>query len=183
MHLPETIATLNERLKEYFGIDTESTDPIFRVVWSDAQYENRLTDRTPTGIQLLTPQVTKLPKYQWVKAKYILERLVIVPELQQIELAGLQKSYEPLWVFENKKGEAVPPVWEAIKMIIDTMYAALGKSSLAKYVDEEAKNPIEAREKRIAKIEEELFGDESFLLGRTITGEAVAMPTNYDEVK
>ena len=183
MELPETIETLNTRLIEYFGIETESSDPIFRVVWSDAQYENRLTDATDTGIQLLHPEVRKLRKYPYVKAKYVLERLVLVPDWQQNELAGAKKSYEPIWVFQDSKDNAVPPVWTAIKLIIDTLYAALGKSSMAKYVDEEAKNPQEAKEKRIAKLEEELFGDESFLLGRTITGEAISMPTNYDEVK
>jgi hypothetical protein len=45
---------------------------------------------------------------------------------------------------------------------------------MRKYVDEEAKNPMEAQKERIDKLQEELFGDESSLLLRTVTGEAVA---------
>lgn len=164
------IKEINKQLIDHFGIATDSKEPIFRVVWSEDQYEKRLTKFTPEGIELLYSQVILLPKYPWLKNQWILERLEIVPEFQQIELAGQKISYEPKWAFK----EGVVPVFWACKLVVDTLYAALGKSSMAKYVDEEAKNPIEMQEKRIKAIEEELFGDESMLLGRTVTGEAVA---------
>jgi hypothetical protein len=153
---------------------------MFRVVWSEDQFEKRLTDRTDSGIELATPVVKLVPKYrQWVKEKFVLERLVIVPEMSIPELVGLKLSYEPIWVFKDTKDSYVPPTFWSCKFIVDTLYAALGKESLVKYVDEESKHPIETREKRIEKLTEELFGDESSLLGRTITGEAVAMPQSY----
>jgi hypothetical protein len=68
----------------------------------------------------------------------------------------------------------IVPTFRACKFVIDSLYAALGKKSMAKYVDEMAKNPVETQEKNIKELMEELFGDESSLLGRTITGEAVA---------
>lgn len=181
MELAEPIESINRQLIDLFGIDTATGRPIFRVVWSEDQFEMRKTDRTKEGLLLLVPEVVELPKYrQWIKQRYVLERLVIVPEINQDELPTSKLSYEPLWVFEGKDKQYVPPTLWACKFVIDTLYAALGKHSLAKYVDEEARNPIESREERIKKLEEELFGDESSILGRTITGEAIVVPQSYE---
>ena len=183
MELTEPIESINKQLKELFGIDTVTKQPMFRVVWSEDQLENRLTYYTKEGFKLLTPIRLELPKYsQWIREKYVLERLVAVPDFQQEEL-GIKLSYEPLWVFEDKKGNYLPPTVWACKFCIDTVYAAMGHSGLRKYVDEEERNPIESREKRIKEYEEQLFGDESSLLGRTVTGEAVIVPPNYTREK
>lgn len=181
MELAEPIESINKQLLDLFGLDSMTGRPMFRVVWSEDQYEMRMTDRTDSGVQLLHPELRNLPKYkQWVKEKYVLERLVIVPEVDRRELPVHKLSYEPLWVFKGRNEEYVPPTLWGCKFVIDTLYAAIGKQSLAKYVDEESKNPVEAREKRIGKLTEELFGDESNLLGRTVTGEASAMPQSYE---
>lgn len=178
MELTEPIESINEQLISLFGIDSDTGRPMFRVVESWTQYEKRLSNVTPEGFKLQHPVVMEKPKYNqndddW-KDKHILERLVIVPVVNQNEIPSSAMSYEPLWVFKDNFNNPLPPRVDACKLVIDTMYAALGKKSLAKYVDEEAKNPIETREERINKLQEELFGDESSLLGRTITGEAVA---------
>jgi hypothetical protein len=179
MELTEPIESINKQLKELFGVDTVTGKPLFRVVWSEDQLEKRQIWNTLEGLQLLSPIVRELPKYrQWIQEKYVLERLVAVPEFQQEEI-GVKVSYEPLWVFEDKRGNALPPAVWACKFCIDTVYAAMGRTGLRKYVDEEAQYPEEAREKRIKEYEEQLFGDESSLLGRTITGEAVIVPPNY----
>lgn len=180
MELTEPIESINKQLISLFGIDSDTGRPMFRVVSSWDQYEKRYTNVTKEGFQLNTPEVVELPKYDQrdldYKGYYILERLVIVPAIHQNEMTEVM-SYEPLWVFRGKDKQgndiAVPPKTDACKFIIDTMYAASGKKSLVKYVDEEVKNPIEIRDKRLDKLQEELFGDESNLLGRTITGEAV----------
>lgn len=180
MELAEPIESINKQLVDQFGIDTVTGRPIFRVVWSEDQYEKRMVNTTKEGLLLPYPVLQEVPKYkQWIIERYVLERLVLVPEQDQAEIPVSKMSYEPLWVFKGKDDIYVPPTMWACKFVIDTLYAALGKKSLAKYVDEEAKNPIESRESRIAKLTEELFGDESFLLGRTITGEAIAMPQSY----
>lgn len=174
MELVEPIETLNKRLVDHFGIDSEGSEPIFRIVWSSDEYEHRLSETTKEGLSLIRPEVQYLPKYQWCRERWILERLVIVPDVNVGDIPATKKSYEPLWVFQDNRDGYLPPIWNATKLIIDTLYAALGKKSMAKYVDDEAKNPVEAKQERINKLVEELFGDESNLLGRTITGEAVA---------
>lgn len=177
MELTESIEEINRQLVDLFGIDTVTGDPIFRVVWSKDQFENRLVDTTPEGLILLFPEVRYVPKYwQWVGDKYVLERLVLIPEVNERELPEQRLSYEPLYVFRDAKDNPIPPTLWACKFIVDTVYAAMGKSSLVKYVDEEAKNPIEEQEKRIQNYEEELFGDESGLMGKTFKGEGIVVP-------
>ena len=132
----ESVETLNKRLIEHFGVDTEDGRPQFRIVWSDDQTEKRLTGYTEFGTVLLVPEVREVPKYSYIKHMYVLERYVLVDEA---ELPGINKSYEPIWVFRDVNNNPLPPLWEACKVVIDVLYATLGKSSLAKYV--EAKGP------------------------------------------
>jgi hypothetical protein len=173
--LPSEIAELNEQLRDYFGVDTITGDVIWRIAWSNDQYEMRETDCTPEGLQLLTPEVRLLPKYQWIRNRWILERLVAVPEFQQKELAGRKISYECVWKFEDRDEQPVPPIFTACKFIIDTIYAAQGLQPFPKYIDPESKEPIEEQKKRVDDLVEQLFGDESGLMMRTVTGEAVVI--------
>src|SRR5438552_10464938 len=174
MEQTESIGSINSQLIDLFGIDTITGQAMFRIVWSEEQFEKRLTQYTDNGLALLIPEVRLLQKYrQLIQNKYVLERLCVVPEINQDELPAEKLSYEPIWVFETKQGDALPPTLWASKFVIDSLYAAMGKHSLRKYVDEEAKNPEEHKEKRLKEYEEQLFGDESSLLGRTITGEVV----------
>jgi hypothetical protein len=177
----ETISILNKQLKDQFGIDTASNDPIFRLVWAPDQVEKRLMDTLDSGIQLLSPVIREVKKYGYMPSAYVLERLVVVPDFQQKELAGVKMSYEPLWCFVDAEGNALPPAWEPIKVIIDTLYAAMGKQSLRKYTDNES--TPEAKEKRLEKLTEELFGDASGLYGKTTPGahEGITVPSNYGE--
>ena len=173
--LPGAVQEINRQLIAEYGIDSDGGQPIWRVSWSNDQYEKRLSTHSAKGIQLLHPEVINLPKYQWIKDRWILERLCLVPDVNVGDLPSQKKSYECMWKFKNAfTEEALPPNFVVAKFVVDTVYAAMGKSSMAKYVDEETKNPLESREKRINALQEELFGDESFLLGRTVTGEAVA---------
>lgn len=175
MELSETIDTINEQLVNLYGHTLEG-QPIFRIVWSEDQFEKRLMGHTDSGIELLTPQVRTVPKYrQWIKERYVLERLVAVPEVNQSELPTVKMSYEPIWVFNDKFGNYIPPRIDAAKFIVDCLYAALGKKSLAKYKDEEALEEMADREgtkkRRTDKLMEELFGNE------TATTDALAYKT------
>lgn len=173
--LPQEVQKINQQLIDHFGVDTVTGKAMWRVSWSNDQYEMRRCDYTPEGLQLLHPKVQEMPKYQWVKDRWILERLCMVPIVNMSDLPADLQSYECMYPFENAyTGDALPPKFEAAKFVVDTVYAAMGKKSMRKYVDEEEKQPLEMKEKRIQKLTEELFGDESSLMGRTVTGEAVA---------
>ena len=114
MIINESIEVLNQRLVDHFSTAWNG-QPMFRIVWSENQFEKRLVGFTDGGIQLLVPEMREVPKYkQWIHNKHILERLVIVPEFQQDKLVE-KTSYEPVWVFEDKNGFPLPPKWEATK--------------------------------------------------------------------
>lgn len=183
--MAEKIETINQFLRDTYGIDTDDSLPIFRVVWSEDQFEKRETKYTDSGIEMLTPEVRTVRKYSYLKDVYVLERRVLVPEQNQRELAGAVKSYEPLWNFKQDDDTPIPPTIQGCKFVIDTMYAAIGKSNLLKYKDPmeglTAQEAYELNTQRIDKITEELFGDESSLGGETHTagGAAIIMPSNY----
>lgn len=188
MQLTEQIETINQRLIDIYGIDIITGLPIWRIVWAPDQFEKRLSETTDSGVFLLQPEVRLLPKYPWIIEKYILERLVLVPEINQKELAGNKISYECMWVFMDKNENYLPPHWEVAQIVIDTVYAALGKKSLKKYRDPDADcvEPEVAIAKQKAKIDtivNELFGDESGLGGSLVHGEGVAMPQEYRKTK
>jgi hypothetical protein len=178
---------LNNSLINLFGIDTVTGQAMYRFAWSDDQYEMRLTEYSDGGILLLRPEVRKLPKYQWIKARYILEHLVAVPEINAEELPSVKISYEVIWTFEDKNGDFLPPNLEATKFLIATMQAAMqrhkeGRNALVKYVDDEYSQDasLEAKEKRVNEITEYLFGEQSALGGTTKTGETIIVPRNFE---
>jgi hypothetical protein len=152
----ESVETLNQRLIDHYGVDSNTNQPQFRIVFSDEQFEKRLVGYTPEGLHLLHPVIREMPKYSYIDGMYLLERLVIIDEP---ELPGVKLSYEPVWVFRDVHNNPLPPIWDAAKIVIDVLYAALGKKSLNKYVENE--DSLENKEKRIKKLEEELFGNET----------------------
>jgi len=168
MELTETIAELNRRLREHFGIDTASFSPMWRVVWSDDQIEKRLT---------------KLPKYSWIKQKYVLEQLVVVPDMHAKELTT-KISYEPIWVFQDDQGDYLPPKWEMTEFVINAIYAVRGKPNLAKYKEKLTDlNTREGIEARVNEVEAQLFGNETSTGDALAHGDAIVVPHNYEKVK
>lgn len=163
----ETLFDINRRLKDIYGTFDTTEYPFFRVVWSNNEFEKRLVTHTKEGLELSTPVVQELPKYkQWAADKYILEHLVAIPEEHQIEMLGKKLSYEPIWTFVDKHGNALPPAWRAIEVILKSMRDAIETAGKGpKYKDEYAglnsEELVEKRELELKQIEEELFGNET----------------------
>jgi len=179
----ETIETLNKRLIEHFGTDVVLGLPIFRIVWANEQTEIRLVDITDSGIQLLEATIMEVKKYPYLKDLYVLERLVLIPDIDQPSLPASKLSYEPIWAYRGPDGLPIAPIWNATKFIIDTLYAALGKSTLKKYVDSEKNTTAEGKEQRIKEISDELFGDETETGDALRYREGIVVPSNYDSDK
>jgi len=176
----ETIVSLNQRLVDHFGLDTGSSQPIFRIVWAPDQVERRLMHTLDSGIELLHPVVREVRKYNYLKDVFVLERLVIVPDFQVKELADVKMSYEPLWVYITDAGMPIPPKWEPTKLIVDTLYAAMGRKSLRQYTDPDVAEG--AKEERLTKLHEELFGNETETGDALRYKEGVVVPNNYKGV-
>jgi hypothetical protein len=187
MELAEYIETINGVLVDAYGIDTITGQPIWRVVWSNDQYEKRLVDKTDSGIILIHPEVREVPKYPHNKDRYILERLSLIPIENMKELPASKVSYEPIWTFMDNQGNYLPPKILAAQFVIDTVHAALGKKSLAKYKDPDAglktDEVIQKNLARVQAIELELFGNETDVTDALAYGTGVVVPNSYHTTK
>ncbi len=188
MELTEDIKSLNHQLIDLYGIDTLTGIPIWRIVFSEDQFEKRLGtyDDYSGSIYLRTvTEVRLVPKYrQWVHEKYVLERLVIVPEINSNDLPASKISYEPIFVFETKDGGYLPPRIDAAKFVIDTIYAAqYSNHNLAKYKDPEStqEESIELQRQRVDELVEAIFGDSTDIEEAVTRGEGIFVPPNYNK--
>jgi hypothetical protein len=157
MELRESIESINKKLTEEYGYEF-GNKPKFRIVFSEDEYEKRWTNYTDEGFELLEPEVRLLPKYkQYIKAKYILERLI--PVTGETDLLD-KISYECLWVFEDKNHNYLPPFFEGCKHVIESMYHSMGrKDTFTKYKDKNVS--VEERTAELKKVEDQLFGNET----------------------
>lgn len=171
MELREPIDQINERLLQEFGTEFGNS-PRYRVVFSDDQYEKRWTTYTDEGFELLEREVRLLPKYkQYIRAKYVLEMLIPVPEGDTDLLTKV--TYEPLWVFQDKKGNYLPPFFEGCKFVVEGRMEQMGKAGcFTKYKDKSVSK--EEYMARIDKMQEELFGNESDVTDALHYGAGVA---------
>lgn len=165
MHLLEPIEVINKRLEDYYGRYSDGR-PNWRVVFSDDEFEVRFgTFKKETESGLFLGEETgyrRVPKYTYIHHKYVLEKLMEV--FGNTELTT-PTSYEPVWTFEDKFKNPLPPKWEAIQILISLIHENMSKHpDGAKYKQPESEsNSPEAIAARIAKVEEELFGNESAL--------------------
>jgi hypothetical protein len=188
MELTETIESLNRQLIDLYGVDTITGQAMWRIVWSEDEYEMRLDDYSDYDSNgkfiRSVREVRRVKKYlDFTTERYILERLVLVPSINADELPDTKLSYEPLWTFEDGKGNYLPPKLNACKFIADTVLATQhGDHSLKRYVDPEGthEGALEGKKKRVDNIIEELFGDQSSLDYTTVTGESIIVPRNYE---
>lgn len=185
MELAENINTINRQLRELYGIDTVSTNVIFRVVWSNDQFERRFgewTDYDASNNPIRTIKESRyVPKYVLTKDRYILERLVIVPETNKSELCDLKSSYEPLWVFQNMDDNTyLPPRIDVCQFIINTVLEAQFRpKGFKKYIENQAQNfgflGGKNRSERIKEIKEKMFGNETPITDALMAQRGVSM--------
>jgi hypothetical protein len=158
----EKLETINERLLNRFG--KFEIQPKFRVVYTDEQFEKRLSLLTPEGLTLATPRTIELPKYPWKPGKFVLEMLHAVPEVNRPELTT-KLTYEPLFFFENEKGEALPPKWEVIEIVLSTVLENVNRQQQNKYRDPmsglRTDDLKEVRKMELDQMKDELFGNET----------------------
>ena len=188
MELTTSIETINRQLIDFYGIDTVTGQAMWRVVWSEDQFEHRrgvYEDFSDAGLYLRTvEEVRYVPKYrQWIKEKYVLERLVVVPEVNIAELPAAKISYEPLYAFETEHGKYLPPRIDACQFVINTVLAAQGKGSLAKYKDPLSgvthEEQLAIKNQEIDILQAELFGNETNVGDALAHHSGVSVPHNY----
>lgn len=170
----EPVEVLNKRLIDRYGL-FENGQPNWRIVWSEDQFEYRLgfykkfdTNGNYIGMSQ-EEEFQYVPKYrQWIPNKWVLEKLVPVPELNNQELIS-KLSYEPIFPYMDNGFKALPPKWEITEFVINSILANMNSAKVGgvkKYTDPQAdeKDPkiaVEAQLDRIEKLEEQLFGNET----------------------
>lgn len=177
--MTDEVKRINDSLKDNYGIDTVTGQAMWRVVFSDDQLEKRVTKFSDGGIQLMFPEVREVKKYPWIKHKWGLEHLVLVPEHQQAELCGIKQSYEWIFSFDDKNGTPLPPKYEVCQFVIMMIEMAKDEAQpgIAKYVED----PEKAK-KELAEMEEYLHGNETDVADHLMYGTGVAVPSNYEKV-
>lgn len=113
--------SINRQLLERYGRSNNGR-PNFRIVWSDSQTEKRFGefDVHYGAIYLRTEKcVREVPKYPFFRQRWILEKQVYAPAPEDVKNYNW---YEPVFVFESAKGEALEPVWKAIEIIVHSLF-------------------------------------------------------------
>lgn len=155
--LVEEVSKINYNLERDFR--KINNRPEYRVVWSDDQLEKRIVNTTDEGFELINPEVREVRKYQHIAHRYVLERLTeIKGETDLVSDTNLILSYEPIWTFEDRFGNYLPPRLDACKIIIDQIETSLNhkmKPIVKEDLSEEAKTA------EINRIEQILFGNET----------------------
>ncbi len=173
----EPLDVINKRLHDSYGETEEKGNrlPNYRIVWSEDQREKRLMHHTNEGFQLINPEVREVPKYsQWIREKWVLERLTEVPVVDSKTLPMGRLSYEPIWVFEDRLGRSLPPNWVIAKFCIDEIHRKMQDAGVyTKYKDHnETKEEVE---ERLKAIEAHLFANESDVGDALATKNAISM--------
>ncbi len=176
----------NIRLKDKFGIDTLSNLPLWRVSWAPAQFNKQFgtyRDFTESGIFIReVTEVRERPKYDYLGDLYILEMLMVIPEVNRRDLPTGNMSYECMHPYMHAVNNTYLPLnWEFTEWVVDCYYAGIGNKSLRKYVADDGtevdKNlkGMEAKRKRIEKITEYLYGNETKTSDALAYGSGVAL--------
>lgn len=111
---------INDWLFQSQGV-TPAGGPKFKLVWSDNETELRKGEfnefygsiflRSFSGIK-------EVPKYSYIQERWILEMWIPYAnkELPESENKG---TYEPFWVFSDKKGNYLRPTMKAVQFLVE----------------------------------------------------------------
>lgn len=96
--------------------------PAYRIVWSDSQQEMRRgTFREFVGNIFIreTVGIREVPKYSYIKERWILERWAPPDVAFTPEIPGTQfGSFEPIYVFQDKNGNYLPPNLKVAEFLV-----------------------------------------------------------------
>lgn len=115
------VEDINRQLLQ-FGLNTFG-DAKFRVVFSTDQREMRNGEHknfNDEGTYLNTYfGIREVPKYRWMIDKWILEKwagqeLTYHPDI----VSARNGDYVCIYIFQDKDGNALPPIWEMARLIV-----------------------------------------------------------------
>jgi len=155
-------------------------DPLFRLVWSNEQLELRhCTQKLYLGNTFIRDIIStaRVPKYPWLHECWVFEmwfgpEVVLHDELPETK----NGSYEPLYVFENSKGVALPLNKKVIEFLVASIRKPKSSSMLIKST---IQAEMEAKELTRDKLDEEYLDTSTDIQSNLHFGEAIIVPGNY----
>lgn len=104
---------INTRLRDIYGLHVAIERPRFRVAFSDDQHEKRHVEEITTEAGIIVPvnEIRLMPKYPWLYAQWIVERLI--PNYYKDVMEG-EYVYECMWAFPPD----LPLNWEAVSRLL-----------------------------------------------------------------
>lgn len=158
-----------------------TTTPMFRLVWSDDQYEVRKATIRDyfAGIFIRERKVIEnVEKYNWIKERWILEQwyppyLVLSEELPESD----KGSFEPIYVFEDKDKRALPLSIKAVKFLIHRIVDKPRSSSML--IRSTIEEEMMMKELAQTQYDEDSLEVSTPLQTQLRLGEAVQVPQNY----
>src|SRR3990167_4401411 len=145
---------INSQIKKHGSNDYG--EPIFRVVFSDEQVENRwgtyneysgdIFLRSFTGIK-------EVKKYPWIKSKWILERWVSCELAAHPDLHNDKNGlYICVYVFQDANNNYLPPLLKVSEIVI---YNLLHPRSYSEILSQDIEIEVNKDEAEINKMEED----------------------------
>lgn len=155
-------------------------EPIFRVVWSDDQFENRkgTFEEYYKGIYLRTVIATeKRRKYSYISGRWIFEKWIPPERSYTEELPDtINGSYECIYVFQDKNRKPLPLDLEVCQFIVYALYKNNDKITEKNFIEQ----ALLDKEKKLDEREKDIIDDASSLITMQLhTGEAVS----YSNIK
>lgn len=164
----ENVKVINKFLESTYG-RAQDNSPKFRLVWSEDLFEAR---KGLFGELAVFEEVKKVPKYSYLTDRWILEIYVLAyPEIfgraieAKKDIVQSSDGYEPLRVFQTKKGEYLKPDLEICKIICDGWVELVSRPEARRLTAKQADyNDVQKMRKETEKFYEILSADDSDLL-------------------
>lgn len=177
----EPIEDINRRLEDHYGRMNDHAK--YRVVWSNDQKEKRFghwEDYLPEGLFIrAVSEVREVPKYVHIHDRFVLERLVENPHHDEnVDGAPIDRlTYEPIWTFEDKHGNALPPAWIACKYVVDHVHKMERERGIyTRHKEPTVEEAEEAKRVKLKEYTQALFGNESDVTDALRYKEGIVVP-------
>lgn len=127
------IDQLNRKIGgEYMSIDGRA---LFRLVWSEASFENRhgtFREFTESGLFIReVTEVRRVRKYNYIHNRWIFEAWAPGNLTRNIELPDASNGdYVPVYVFEDRGGNYLPPNEKVVRFLIAAVYGKVRKDEV-----------------------------------------------------
>lgn len=174
-----SILNKTNKMLEQYGHNIKG-NPIFRVVWSDDQFENRKGQYNEFSGEIFLRTyigVKRVKKYPTIKGRWVFEKWlygITHPDLPD----NKDGSYECIYIFQTNEGKPLPLDLDIVQFIAKGLSEYVDKSKNKQIIEDQ----LTKKEKELDTKEELVLEDASPLMASNLhTGRAVTVLENKNE--